>query len=79
MTGTMLWATIFDILLGMAVIIGFIYEEKVIEFEDRMIYALARVWKRHKRRRWLKKKAAQKAHLRVVRAETNCRSYNKSA
>ena len=79
MTGTMLWATIFDILLGMAVIIGFIYEDKVIAFEDRVIYSLARVYKRHMRRRYIKKRAAQKQHLRVINTGSSCRSINKTA
>lgn len=79
MTGAMLTATIFDIILALAVIIGLIHEERLIEFEDRLIYAAARVWKRHMRRRYFKKRAEQKAQLKVIRSANEYRSYNKTA
>ena len=79
MTGAMLTATIFDIILAMAVIIGLINEDKLIDFEDKIIYSLARIWKRHMRRRYIKKRAAQRTHLKLVNSATDCRSYNKTA
>ena len=75
----MLTATIIDIILAMAVIIGLIKEDKLIAFEDRIIYALAKVYKKHMRRRYLKKRAAQKAQLRVISSGSEYRTYNKSA
>ena len=66
MAGTMLAATIFDIIAVMVIIFGLINEDKLIEFEDRIIFAAGRAYKRYMRRRYIKKKAAQKAHLRAV-------------
>lgn len=66
MTGAMLSATVFDIIAVMVLIFGFLNEEKVVEFEDRVIFTLARAYKRYMRRRYIKKKAAQKKHLYAV-------------
>ncbi len=79
MTGTMLTATIIDIILAMTVIAGLIHEEKLIAFEDRIIFALAKVYKKHMRRRYMKKRAAQKAQLRVISSSGEYRTFNKSA
>lgn len=68
MTGTMLFATVIDIAVVILLIIGFINEEKIIEIEDKLIYLAAKSLKKYLRRRSLKKKAAQKNHLHVVRA-----------
>ena len=69
MTGTMLFATVIDIAVVILLIVGFINEEKVIEFEDRLIYLTARALKKYLRRRSIKKKAAQKNHLHIVRTQ----------
>ena len=66
MAGAMLTATVFDILAAAVLIFGFMHEDKVIEFEDRVIYALAGAYKKYMRRRYIKKKAAKKAHLHAV-------------
>ena len=79
MTGAMLTATIIDIILALAVIIGLINEEKLIDFEDRIIDSLARVWKRYMRRRIIKKRAKQRAHLRVISNNRNYNTYNRTA
>lgn len=71
MTGTMLAATVFDIIAAMLLIFGFINEEKVIEFEDRIIFALGRAYKKYMRRRYIRKKAARKAHLHAVPSHRN--------
>ena len=67
MTGTMLFATVIDIAVVILLIIGFINEEKIIEIEDKLIYLAAKALKKYLRRRSLKKKAAKKNHLHVVR------------
>ncbi len=66
MTGAMVAATIFDIIAAAVLIFGFINEDKVIDFEDRVLFALGNAYKRYRRRRYIKKKAAKKAHLRAV-------------
>lgn len=66
MAGTMLAATVFDIFAVMILILGFLNEDKFIEFEDRILFAAGRAYKRYMRRRYIKKKAAKKAHLRAV-------------
>lgn len=71
MTGAMLAATVFDILAVAVLIYGFMNEDKVIEFEDRVIYSMGRAYKRHKRRRMIKKKAAKNQHLRIVRSDSH--------
>lgn len=80
MAGAMLTATIFDIIAVMAIILGFINEDKLIELEDRIIFALGRAYKRYMRRRYIKKKAAQKAHLHAVPSQNNkVLSFSKTA
>ena len=69
MTGTMLFATVIDIAVVILLIIGFINEEKIIELEDKLIYLAARALKKYLRRRSIKKRAAQKNHLHVIRAQ----------
>lgn len=71
MTGAMLTATVFDIIAVMALIFGFLNEEKVVEFEDRIIFALGRAYKKYMRRRYIKKKAAKKEHLHAVPSAKN--------
>ncbi len=66
MAGAMLTATIFDIIAVMIIILGFINEDKLIELEDRIIFAAAGAYKKYMRRRYIKKKAAKKAHLHTV-------------
>ena len=70
MAGTMLAATVFDIIAVMVIIFGLINEDKLIELEDRIIFAAGRAYKRYMRRRYIKKKAAQKAHLRAVPSQS---------
>lgn len=81
MTGAMLSATIFDIVAAILIIIGFINEKKLIAFEDKIIYAVARKYKRYMRRRYIKKRAAQRTHLKAMpsRPCENARSYSRIA
>lgn len=79
MAGAMLSATVFDIIAVMVLIFGFLNEEKVVEFEDRLILAAGRAYKRYMRRRYIKKKAAQKAHLHAVPSQQSSVSFRKSA
>lgn len=80
MAGTMLAATIFDIIAVMVLIFGFLNEDKFIEFEDRIIFAAGRAYKRYMRRRYIKKKAAQIAHLRAVPSQQKrAASYSRTA
>ena len=80
MAGAMMTATVIDIILAAVLIFGFINEDRVIEFEDRIIYALAGAYKRYMRRRRIKKNAAKKAHLHAVPAQKkNVLSFSKTA
>ncbi len=79
MAGAMLTATVFDIIAVMVLIFGFMNEDKVIEFEDRLIFAAGRAYKKYMRRRYIRKKAAQKAHLHAVPSKSGRVSFGKSA
>lgn len=80
MAGAMMTATVIDIILAVVLIFGFVNEEKVIEFEDRIIYALAGAYKRYMRRRRIRKNAEKKAHLRAVPSQKKSTpSFSKTA
>lgn len=66
MTGTMLALTIFEFAAVVLVIIGLIYEKKLIDFEERIGNALGTYIGKKLRRYYIKNKAKQGKHLRAV-------------
>ncbi len=66
MTGTMLALTIFEFAAVVLVIIGLLYEKKLIDFEERVGNALGTYIGKKLRRYYIKKKAKQGKHLHAV-------------
>ncbi len=79
MTGTTLISIVFATIAVVLLIFGYLHEDKVIAFEDRMIYAIARMWKRHMRRRRIRQRAKQKANLRVISSNRRVQKCGRTA
>lgn len=66
MTGAMLFVTVIEIAVVILLILGFVNEKKVIEFEDRLAFALAKAIRTYLRQRKIKKRAKAQQHLKIV-------------
>ncbi len=68
MTGSFLFATVFEFAAVVLIILGLLNEKKLIAFEDKLVSALGNFVGKQLRKHIIKRQAKQKKHLKAVPA-----------